>query len=158
MSQSVTATINSTTQARFQSSQAFSTTFTGTPFLAWQRQFTTSETTKCYFGNFTVTTSPTSIDLTGLTDAYGSALSFATIRHLQITNNDETNSLTVGGGTNGLFTTLPFSLVGYSASNGTSDGSCLQLTTNLTVDGTHKILTLTAGAGSISVDVFLLGA
>lgn len=157
MSSTVTATITSGTQAKFQEATTFGATFTGTPSLQWVRRFNTTELTKCYFNTYTVTSTPTSVDLTALTDAYGAALSFATIRHLRITNNDPAISLTVGGGTNGLFTALPFSLVGYNSATNTDDGSDLNLTTNITVDGTHKILTLVAASGSISVDVFILG-
>ncbi len=158
MAQSVTATITSGTQARYQSTQDFSTTFTGTPSLEWVKKFTTSNITKCYFTTETVTTTPVSIDLTGLTDAYGAALSFATVKHLHIINNDATNNLTVGGGTNGVFAALPFNLKGQTGANNSDNGSDLNLTTEITVDGTHKILTLTASAGSISVDVFILGS
>lgn len=158
MATSLTATVTSSTLAKYQSTQALSTTFSGKPYNNWARNFATTDISKCYFNTHSVTTSPTSLDLTALTDAYGAALSFATVKHLQIINNSDTNSLTVGGGTNGLFTTLPFTLAGYAAANNGDDGSCLQLTTSITVDGTHKILTLTASAGTIDVDVFVLGS
>lgn len=151
MATALSSTISSVARAQFSSAG-----FSGSPIQDFERGFSGSECTKLYFATYTVGTSPTSIDLTSLTDAFGNALSFATIRHLAIINNDVTNNLTVGGGSNGLFAALPFTLTGSTASSG-NKGSCLQLTANITVDGTHKILTLTSSASTISVNVFILG-
>jgi hypothetical protein len=94
-----------------QSVNDFNVTFSGTPTRDFARSFTSTDVTKMYFKTYTVTSTPTSIDLTSLTDAYGQPLDFTgTIKALFIANNDATNNLTVGGGTNGLFSTLPFTL------------------------------------------------
>jgi hypothetical protein len=157
MANSVSATITNATQARFQSGQAFSTTFFGVPKVEWVRQFTTTDITKCYFASLSVSTTPTSVDLTSLTDAYGTSIAFSSVKHLRVVNTSAVGNLTVGGGTNGLFTTLPFTLNGSTGSNNSDNGSDLSLTTPITVDGTHKILTLTASAGTIVVSLFVLG-
>lgn len=155
MSTTVTASITSTAAATIQSSQPLSTTFTGTPRVNFTRVFSTSEVDKAFFQTYTVTTTPTSIDLTALTDAYGDSIAFTIVRQLIIRNKDTTNTLTAGGGTNGLVSVLP-DLVGYTASSG-SDGACINLTTTVTVDATHKLLRLVASAATISVDVMILG-
>lgn len=146
MSQTITASVVSSINALYQSSAPFSTTLGGTVARAFNKSYATSAITKLYFQNY-ASGSPTSIDLTSLTDAYGVAISFTTVKHLLICNNDGTNAVTVGGGTNGLFSALP-SLIGGGAYN---------LTTNFTVDGTHKIILITPAAGTPSVDVVVMG-
>jgi hypothetical protein len=156
MAETLSGTASSISKFLFQNSQPFSTTFTGQPTRDYERSFSSTDVTKCYFANYTVTTTPTTVDVTSLTDAYGNAISFVTVKHLQIVNNDTTNNLTAGGGTNALFSALPV-LVGQAPSTG-SNGSCVNLTTNLTVTGTTKVIQLVASAGSISVDLYLVGS
>lgn len=156
MAESVTASISSKTSVKFQNVTSFGTTYTGTPSLDFERSFNTTETTKSYSHRYSVTSTPTVVDLTSLTDDYGTALSFSTVRHIHIRHTDTTNSLTVGGGTTPVFAVLPV-LTSYTASVG-DNGSCVSITTNITVDSTHKLLSLTASAGTISVDVFIVGA
>lgn len=139
-----------------QASLPFSTTFSGSPNRDFQRQYQATDLGCLYFNNFTVGTSPTTIDLTALTDSFGNAFSFATVKALLIVNNDATNNLTVGGGTDPLFATLPFPLSGQTPTTG-ANGSCLALVTPLTVSGTTKNLQLEASAGTISVDVYIVG-
>lgn len=155
MAEVLSGTVSSISKFLFQNTQPFSITFTGSPTRDFERAFASTDVTKCYFNNYTVTTTPTTVDLTSLTDAFGQAVSFSTVKHVQIINNDTTRNLTAGGGTNALFAALPV-LVGQAASTN-SNGSCVNLTTNLTVDATHKIIQLVASAGSISVDLFLVG-
>ncbi len=158
MSTTLSGQISSISKFLHQNTGAFGVTYSGNPLRDYERYFATSEVTKLFFASFTVTTTPTTIDLTSLTDEYGDSFSFATIKHLEIVNNDTAINLTVGGGTNGVFAALP-PLSGQSPANATgSNGSCLNLTTNITVDSTHKILQLVAGSGSISVDVFIVGS
>ncbi len=157
MATTLTAIVNSQVQAKFTSTGGLSATFTGNPAVNYQKAFNSTEITKIYIATATVTTTPTSIDLTAVTDAFGNSISFSSVKQLIIHNKDTAIALTVGGGTNGLFSTLPFTLVGYDASQG-SDGTCLNLTTTISIDGTHKILTLTAASGSISVDIIVLGS
>lgn len=147
MAQTLTGTINSNTSFLNQNALPLSVTYTGTPGKQYSKTFASSDITKVFFASYTVTTSSTTIDLTSLTDAYGAAISFTTVKHLQILNNDATNSLLVGGGTNAVFSSLP-SLVA---------GGCYNLTTNLAVSGSTKNLALTAGALSIGVDVLMVG-
>lgn len=139
-----------------QSTQPLNITYSGSPNRDFVRQFASTDITKLYFNTYTVGTSATTIDLTSLTDAYGQSISFGTVKALLVVNNDATNNLTVGGGTNGLFSTLPFTLNGQTVS-GSQQGSALSIITPITVDGTHKILSLTASASTISVDVFVAG-
>jgi hypothetical protein len=152
MTTTLSANVSSTIKCIHQASQAFSVTYTGAPQKGFERAFSSSDITKLSFANYSVTTTPTTIDLTSLTDPFGNAVNFATVKNLLIINNDATNSLTIGGGTNGLFAALPFNL------SGDSKGTCLNLTTSITVDSTHKILKLLATAGTISVDVFVIGS
>jgi hypothetical protein len=156
MAETLSGNVSSISRFLHQNGAGLSITYSGNPVRDYERSFTSSDVTLIFFGNYTVTTTPTDIDLTSLTDAYGNAVNFATVKHLQIVNNDTSHDLTVGGGTNALFAALPV-LVGQTSTT-SSDGSCLNLTTNITVDGTHKILELTASAGSISVDVFVVGS
>ncbi|WP_020469317.1 hypothetical protein [Zavarzinella formosa] len=146
MATTISATVNSTTTALFQSGQPFNTTFTGNVSKSFVLPFTSVQVTKLFFNTY-ASGSPTSIDLTSLTDAYGNPISFATIRHIMLVNNDATNSVTVGGGTNGLVAALP-PIIG---------GGAVNLTTTLAVDGTHKILLITPAAGTPSVDVVVMG-
>lgn len=154
MATTLSGTVSSISKFLQQSTQDLSIVYTGYPTRDYERTFSTTDVTKIVFKNYTVTSTPTSVDLTSLTDPFGTSVNFATLKHIQVCNNDGTNSLTVGGGTNGVFSALPV-LVGQNTM--TANGSCVNLTTNITIDSTHKILTLTASAGSISVDVFLVG-
>jgi hypothetical protein len=130
MAYTISPSISSATKVLFQNSQPLSTTFSGTISKSFDLQI------------------PTTIDLTSLVDAYGNSISFTTVLHLMIVNNDATHNITVGGGTNGLFAALP---VLYA-------GGCYNLTTTFTVDGTHKLLLITPAAGTPSVDVVFLGS
>lgn len=152
MSNSLTATVESKIKCLHQSPQVLSITYTGAPTLDYTATFSSSAISKVYFNTYTVGTSPTSIDLTTLTDPFGVALSFGSVVDLLIVNNDTTNALEIGGGSNGLFTLLPVNLAGQVG------GSSLHWTTPITVNGTHKILTLQATASTISVSVFVIGS
>ncbi len=129
----------------------FSITYTGNPSRSYTRAFASTEVSNVYFDTYTVGTGGVTVDVTSLTDAYGQAISFGTVKNVLIVNNDGTNNLTAGGGSNALFAALPV-LVGQTA------GSCVNLTTNLTVSGSTKIISLVASAGSILVDLFIVGS
>jgi hypothetical protein len=151
MSTTLSGTVSSISKFLYQETLAFSLTASVNPTRDYEKSFASTDITNVYFGTFTVTTTPTTIDVTALTDpVYGGAINFATVKHVQIVNNDTTNALTAGGGTNSLFNAFPL-LVGQPT------GSCLNLTTNITVSGSQKVITLVASSGSISVDVFLVG-
>jgi hypothetical protein len=101
---------------------------------------------KIYSAAFTVTTgTPLSIDLTALTDPLGAALNFTNVAAILISNDSVVagQDFSVGGGTNGLFTAAP----NIIAANG---GMYLLANPNpgITVDGTHKIITITVAAGT----------
>jgi hypothetical protein len=147
MAYTISPSISSATKVLFQNSQPLSTTFSGTISKSFDLQIPTASVSKVYFNRY-VSGSPTTIDLTSLVDAYGNSISFTTVLHLMIVNNDATHNITVGGGTNGLFAALP---VLYA-------GGCYNLTTTFTVDGTHKLLLITPAAGTPSVDVVFLGS
>lgn len=155
MSTSLSGSISSSSSFT-QSSTSGNVTYSGSPSKSYTRTFSATDVTKVYFATLSITTSPTSVDVTSLTDVFGSALSFATVKHLQIVNNSTTANLSAGGGTNGLFSALP-TLIGQAASSGNA-GSCINLTTNLTVDGTHKIIALTSSSGTISVEIIIVGS
>lgn len=157
MATTLTAQITSQVKAAYASTGNLSIPFTGNPLVSFVKNFDSTEVTKTYFNSLSITSSPTSIDLSSFTDCFGNAISMTTVKEIIIYNHDTAIALTVGGGTNGLFATLPFTLTGYTATTG-SNGTCLHLTTSITVDGTHKILTLTAGSGTITVDVLVLGS
>lgn len=147
MAITLSGSVSSITKCINQNSAAFGTTYSGNPIRDYEATFTSSQITKISFANYSVSTG-TTIDLTNITDPFGNAISFATVKHLQIVNNDLTNSLTVGGGSNPVFAALPSIIA----------GGCVNLTTNLTVGGSTKNLLLTAGAGTISVDVYIIGS
>ena len=98
---------------------------------------------------------PTNIDLLTLTDALGAAISFATLEAVMVINLSKTTGedITVGGGTNAVFASLPEVLKATS-----SGDSTLFFKTPITVDSTHHILELTAASGSaVQVAVVLFG-
>lgn len=127
------------------------TNYTGKPGLSYSKNFASTDISAVFHGTYTVTTTPTVIDVTALTSAYGAAISFATVKHLQIVNNHASIGLTAGGGTAALFSALP-TIAG---------GGCVNLTTPLAVTpsgmGAAKNITLTAASGSITVDVLIVG-
>lgn len=119
---------------------------------------TAGQVNKVYTTTVTVNTSgATLIDLTsGITDALGASIVFAKVSAIKITNKSTTTgeNITVGGGTNGLFTALPFTL---EAGTGT-ESFTLCKGAGITVDGTHKILQLAAASGSaVTVTVTIFG-
>lgn len=96
--------------------------------------------------DFAVTAgTPYTLDLTALTDLNGAAMSFSFWTHLLIENESTTTGqdMTVGGGTNGVFTADPVPI----QANG---GGRMWLNPNpgVTVDGTHKIIQITVAAGT----------
>jgi hypothetical protein len=134
---------------KFQHTNSFGNIgYTGNPNKDYEMQFASTDITKIYFATLTVTTSTTTIDMTAAgPDAYGTAVAFATIKHLMIWNKDLTNSLTAGGGAQSLLQTLP--VMGPT--------SCFAFTSPITVDTAHSKLNLVASAGSITVEVLAVG-
>lgn len=98
---------------------------------------------------------PATIDFTALLDENFSALSFGTIEAIKISNKSVNagEDVTVGGGTNGLFTALPFALKALARGDST-----IEIATPITVDSTHKILQLTAATGAaVKVRITFVG-
>ena len=168
MSSTFTGSINEQTSVTEIPSLAFNLTPSIPATLNFQRNYNSTDIAKAYWNTYSVTSTPTGVDLTSLTDPVtGAALSFTTVNFLKIINNDKTNNLTVGGTeTNDIFgAAWPFPLVGQDRSSGNggasgsggNTGSCIELTTNITINSTHKILELTASAGTISVSVLIMG-
>lgn len=156
MSTTYLGSVSSSVSWRATSPLDFSATLASSPQSSFARQFSSTEVTKLFYKTYSVTSTPTVIDVTtGLTDAYGAALSFATVKHLYFWNKDATRHLSVGGGTNALINALP-TLIGQTPTNG-STGSCVFLTTSITTSGSVKILNLTASSGTILVDVLIAG-
>jgi hypothetical protein len=146
MAETISGSVSSTTSFLDTASVA-GTTYTGKPGLTYSKSFASTDISSVYADIFTVTTTPTVIDVTSLTNAFGGAVSFATVKHVQVINSDAAVSLTVGGGTNPLFAALPTIVA----------GGCVNLTTSISVSGSVKNLTLTAASGSISVSVLIVG-
>lgn len=116
---------------------------------------------KIYSADFSVT-SGTPLVLTlsdgSMTDPLGNALTFASsINAIKatITNTTTGQDLTLFGGTNGLFA----SSAGAICYAGTTPGSVTldYGTQGATVDSTHKVVTLTAAAGTVTGKITIAG-
>ena len=101
---------------------------------------------KIYSAAFTVTNgAPLSLDLTALTDPLGQANNFGTVYSILITNDSTTagQDFTCFGGTNGLIATSTELCYANGGAKLLDTG-----TTGITVDGTHKIITIAVAAGT----------
>lgn len=148
MSTTLTGTVTSGVAFTFTSNAALGTSAIAPISETFRKTFASTDVTKVFFANYSVTTTPTSVDIsTGLTDVFGTSFGFGVVKQMIIVNNDATNNLTAGGGTTPVFAVLP----------SIPAGGCINLTINNTVDSTHKLLALTASAGTISVDVVIVG-
>lgn len=146
---------NSTNFKYQQSNQVGATVYTGVPSLTFTSQ---STPTFIYQNAYNVVHgAPTVIDLGNLTDAFGEAITWTHITSLMIVNNDTTNNLSVGGGSNAVFTLLPFTLNGQTASQG-NDGSNLVINTPIAVSASPCNLQLTSSASTISVNCYFVGS
>jgi hypothetical protein len=99
-----------------------------------------------YSADFTVTSgSPLSLDLSSIADAAGNVVTFGHITHF-LAENRSTNTaeiMSLFGGTNGVFTADPKPL---QANGGLS--FMANPNPGVTIDGTHKIVTVTVAAGT----------
>lgn len=101
--------------------------------------------TKLYSNIRSFTTSET-IDVTsGLTDFFGTALNFATVKQVWISNTSAA-SITFGGGSNPLFNAFTLTASG-----------CINLTTNITTSGSVKNIAV-SGTGTLSYSIVIMGA
>ena len=148
MSKSLTGTATAKVSAQFQNTTGLNTVFSGSPSLQSNVKYATTDVSKVWFSNYTVGTTPTSVDLTTTVDSFGAAQVFAKVLAFQVVNNDATHTVTVGGSTgNDLFAALPV----------IAPGGSVFFATSLTVDSTHKVIELTASAAGTSVDLIVLG-
>lgn len=147
MAQSVSGQISIISRFLHQNTADLSVTYSATPTLDFEKTLSTTDVTKLYYKRYSVTTTPTVIDVTALTDAYGAAVNFGTIKHIHIVNNDATNSLTAGGGTDPVFGALPT----------ITAAGCVAMTASFSISPTAKNIALTASAGTILVDVIFTG-
>ncbi len=123
--------------------------YQGVPSITFTKSLSTSDISKCYQLNATIATAQTYDVNSGLVDAFGTALVFATVKSVVIRNNDATASLVVGGGTNPLFVSDQYTI---------KAGQCLAITSSFTVNAsTAKVITLTPSA-SLNFDLLLLGS
>jgi hypothetical protein len=114
---------------------------------------------RLYQAAFTVASSgsPTSIDLTTLVDIDGTTINFVNIYSIEISNDSVTTgeNMTLFGGTNGLVATSTLLLYG-----GVDPGAMLHKfgSAGLTVDATHKIVTIAIAAGTnVTGKITILG-
>lgn len=105
-----------------------------------------------------VTTSPTSYDLTsGMTDRYGTALTFATIKEIFVYNRSTTGSDYVRMGGNVNSSLSPFTTGDYIVVYGGGSFHWRSPITGFTVvNSTNDALTL-LGSTSLNVDLILVG-
>lgn len=106
-----------------------------------------------------VTTSPTSYDLTsGMTDLWGNALTFATIKEIFVYNHSTTGSDYVRLGGNFLASISPFTTGDYIVVYGGGSFHWRSPITGFTVvNSTNDALTL-LGSTTLNVDLILVGA
>jgi hypothetical protein len=152
MAKSLRANVNSSIAAQFTNTGDLSSSFTGNPSLTISTRLAETDITKLYFKDLTVTSTPTSIDLTSGTstpDIWGASQVFGTVSGLQITNGSTTAALTIGAGTNAVFSTT---------TTLAPEGSFLW-DGDIAVDGTHKLLTLSAtGTNSVACSILVVGS
>src|SRR4051794_34551259 len=149
---SINTTLNGNIQFQLSMLQANPLSlFTPQGSFQYSAQNTLASSQICLFYTNTRSTTGESLDLTSaLTDAYNQALLFTKLQAFLIYNHDATKSLTVGGGTNAVFGALP--------SIGPLAAIAYCYPTGLTVDSTHKILTVTPSTGTVSYDLVLIGS
>jgi hypothetical protein len=126
-----------------------------TPAKALVAGTSATQISKIHSARYLVTTgTPLSIDLTSVTDPVGASLNFGFVSRILISNASTTagQNATVLGGTNGLVAASPFTL---------GPGGHLKVDLGdqeITVDGTHKIITVTLAAGTnVPIDVTVMG-
>lgn len=115
----------------------------------------TGNVNKVYSATFSVATgTPVSLDLTTLTDPLGNALNFGTVYSILVTNDSVTagQDLTIFGGTNGLIATSTELVYANGGTKLLDTG-----TTGIATDGTHKIVTIAAAAGTVAGKITIIG-
>jgi hypothetical protein len=117
-----------------------------------------------YVASLSLAATPTTLDLTALTDRYGGSVNFVRVRSVTIKNKNTTDGQTVTvkpGATNGWMALLGTgsTLILQPSSSANDGGVTLSApnTTGWVVSGTSKTLTLDPGANIISVDIEING-
>lgn len=150
MSLTTTASVSATIAALQTNALNLCTTYLGNPSTTYTNAFA-SGVSKVYFATLNTTMGyPSSLDLSNgsLSDAFGTALTFTSLKAIYIYNKDSTNTITVfGGSTPVIANTLDI----------TAGGNIL-LTSTFAVSGSTKLMQLDPGSHNITVDIFLLGA
>ena len=121
--------------------------FAGYPKLSQSQSLdSTTPVNKVYNETGTIS-SPHTIDVSSLTDAYGAALAFGTVKQFVIQNTGAGN-LVVGGGSNPLFGTDQFTV---------KSGATLPITSSFTEGAGAKNILLTPSA-SLSYTLIICGS
>jgi hypothetical protein len=123
--------------------------YTGNPGITKSVKLSASDVTKVYTVARSVS-SPDTFDVTtGLTNAYGAALVYTSVKAVVVLNTHTTATITVGGGSNPLFGSDQYTV---------KPGQVLYVSAvPATVDGTHKVLTVTPSA-AVTYQLLILGA
>lgn len=121
-------------------------TYKGSVSVNSQASLSATDVTKIYADSLNVTTSPTVLDVTALTDqGFGQSQNFANVKYLHVEHTGSSGTLTVGGGTLSLIPAIALIAGGW-----------VDLKTTISTTGA-KNLSLTASTGTIPCDVVLLG-
>jgi len=129
------------------SSVVAGTAFSGFPKLSQSQSLDSTTPVNKVFNQSATISSPTTLDVTALTDAYGAALSFGTVKQFVIQNTGAGN-LVVGGGSNPLFGTDQYTV---------KSGATLPITSSFTESGSAKNILLTPSA-SLSYTLIICGS
>jgi hypothetical protein len=124
-------------------------TYTGNPSITKTISLSSSDITKVYSATRSVSSADTFDVTSGLTHAFGAALVYASVKGLVILNTHATASIVVGGGSNPLLGTDQYTV---------KAGQALYVPcVPVTVDGTHKVLTVTP-SGAVTYSLLILGS
>jgi hypothetical protein len=124
-----------------------------------------------YAATLTLSATPTTLDLTSLTDPLNGAVAFARVREFYLRNNATTDGWTVvvgGGAANPWAGASQFLQASSTVTVGPSTSSTSPCTgklafaapntTGYVVDGTHKTLKLDPGANTLTVEILIVGS
>ena len=123
--------------------------YNGSPGIDSSLTFSTSDLSKVFADSRSISAADPLDVTSGLTDQYGTALVYATVKTVVIKNTHATATLTIGGGSDPLYGTDQYTL---------KAGQTLPITSSATVDGTHKVLTITPSVASTTYDILILGS
>jgi hypothetical protein len=135
MSTSANATIEISSQIQYSSSSPLGSvgSYSGT-FRVSETATYSSATVSKYWANSYTGSSTQTIDVTSITDAFGNALSFATVQVIVIQITSSSGNVVVGGGSNPLLGSDQWTVIG------TANGTTWAVPQPYTVSGTVKVL------------------